>query len=135
MLYSCNTGHQVIVVCWCMIGSFQILPFFMIFVLMLQLSRCLHCLYSKDFIMDSILDQLLNCYFNRTYRSSSYNKQITQAEKEQGCLEEVFIILPVLVLCPYCMPPETHSMKYVKNYILGIKYVTDMPIYFRQNTP
>ena len=85
--------------------------------------------------MDSIIDQLLNCYFNRTYRSSSYNKQITQAEKEQGCLEEVFTILPVLVLCPYCTPPETHSIKYVKNYILGIMYVTDMPIYFRQNTP
>ena len=85
--------------------------------------------------MGSLLDQFLNFYFNRTYRSSSYNKQITQAEKEQGCLEEVFTILPVLVLCPYCMPPETHSMKYVKNYILGIMYVADMPIYFRQNTP
>ena len=48
--------------------------------------------------MASILElllQFLNCYFNRAYRSSSYNKQITQAEKEQGCLEEVFIILPV----------------------------------------
>ena len=85
--------------------------------------------------MDSIIDQLLNYYFNKTHRSSIYNKQITQAEKEQGCLEEVFTILPVLVLCPYCMPPETNSMKYVKKYILGIMYVTDMSIYFRQNTP
>ena len=33
------------------------------------------------------------------------------------------------------MPPETHSMKYVKSYILEIMYVTEMPIYFRQNTP
>ena len=51
----------------------------------------------KDLLMDSILNQLLNCYFNRAYRSSSYNKQITRAGKEQGCLEEVFTILPVSI--------------------------------------
>ena len=48
MLYSCNTGHQVILVCWCMIGKkFPNFTFFMIFVLMLPLNSCMYCLYSK----------------------------------------------------------------------------------------
>ena len=55
------------------------------------------CILFLDFVRFAILDQLLNCYFNRAYRSSSCNKQIIQAEKEQGCLEEVFTILPVSI--------------------------------------
>ena len=56
-------------------------------------------IFFKDLTMGSILDQLVNCYFNRTYRSSSVgcNKQITQAQRGQGCLEEVFTILAVSI--------------------------------------
>ena len=66
--------------------------------------------------MGSILDQLVNCYLNRTYRSSSVgcNKQITQAQRGQGCLEEVFAILAVSISSlSYCMPTEAHIIKYV----------------------
>ena len=72
--------------------------------------------------MDSILDRLLNFYSNTNYRSSSNccNKQITQPAREDklGCLEEVFTILLVSICSlSNCMPPETHIIKYVKNYI------------------
>ena len=64
------------------------------------------------------------------------NKQITQAQREQGCLEEVFTILAVSTgSLSYCMPTEAHIIKFVKNYILGNMYVTGLSIYFRQNTP
>ena len=59
---------------------------------------------------------IVNCYFNRTYRSISVgcNKQITQAQRGQGCLEEVFTILAVSIsVLSYCMPTEAHIIKYV----------------------
>ena len=75
-------------------------------------------IFFEDLTMGSILDQLVNCYFNRTYRSSSVDckKQITQAQRGQGCLEEVFTILAVSIRISslsYCMPTEAHIIKYV----------------------
>ena len=62
MLYSCNTGHQVILVCWCMIGKkFPNATIFMVFVL--KLNRCMYY---------HILKRL-----NNGFNSWSYRRKLT----------------------------------------------------------